>query len=424
MTEVAMTEEGNVDERPVVLRVDHVAKMFRLPTEQATGLKMAFLNWTKGIKGYTEQHVLRDINFEVRQGDFFGIVGRNGSGKSTLLKIISQIYTPEHGSVTVKGKLVPFIELGVGFNPELTGRENVYLNGALLGFTRAEIDAMYDDIVEFAELEDFMDQKLKNYSSGMQVRLAFSVAIKAQGDILVLDEVLAVGDEAFQRKCDNIFAEIKKDPTKTVILVTHSMDSVKKYCNKAILIKDGEIIASGDKNDVADRYTLENLKSEHKERKENPEDEYSLGLSEKVPTFRILPVSPQISSCAETFEFDVEYDLRDSDGGEFYIPMSVLDVKRGGVPYDCGVAFKFSNAGHNKIHFALPLSIFNDGDFKIIATMRKIPDTSNLRKFEQLAFTSDENSCYFSVRNPGTTNFAGLLNDKALHIDCLGTSRI
>ncbi len=424
MTEVAMTEEGNVDERPVVLRVDHVAKMFRLPTEQATGLKMAFLNWTKGIKGYTEQHVLRDINFEVRQGDFFGIVGRNGSGKSTLLKIISQIYTPEHGSVTVKGKLVPFIELGVGFNPELTGRENVYLNGALLGFTRAEIDAMYDDIVEFAELEDFMDQKLKNYSSGMQVRLAFSVAIKAQGDILVLDEVLAVGDEAFQRKCDNFFAEIKKDPTKTVILVTHSMDSVKKYCNKAILIKDGEIIASGDKNDVADRYTLENLKSEHKERKENPEDEYSLGLSEKVPTFRILPVSPQISSCVETFEFDVEYDLRDSDGGEFYIPMSVLDVKRGGVPYDCGVAFKFSNAGHNKIHFALPLSIFNDGDFKIIATMRKIPDTSNLRKFEQLAFTSDENSCYFSVRNPGTTNFAGLLNDKALHIDCLGTSRI
>lgn len=424
MTEVAMTEEGNVDERPVVLRVDHVAKMFRLPIEQATGLKMAFLNWTKGIKGYTEQHVLRDINFEVRQGDFFGIVGRNGSGKSTLLKIISQIYTPEHGSVTVKGKLVPFIELGVGFNPELTGRENVYLNGALLGFTRAEIDAMYDDIVEFAELEDFMDQKLKNYSSGMQVRLAFSVAIKAQGDILVLDEVLAVGDEAFQRKCDNFFAEIKKDPTKTVILVTHSMDSVKKYCNKAILIKDGEIIASGDKNDVADRYTLENLKSEHKERKENPEDEYSLGLSEKVPTFRILPVSPQISSCAETFEFDVEYDLRDSDGGEFYIPMSVLDVKRGGVPYDCGVAFKFSNAGHNKIHFALPLSIFNDGDFKIIATMRKIPDTSNLRKFEQLAFTSDENSCYFSVRNPGTTNFAGLLNDKALHIDCLGTSRI
>ena len=398
MAEIALTEktqEEAKDERPVVLKVDHVAKMFRLPTEQATGLKMAFLNWTKGIKGYTKQHVLRDINFEVRQGDFFGIVGRNGSGKSTLLKIISQIYTPEQGSVTVKGKLVPFIELGVGFNPELTGRENVYLNGALLGFTRTQIDAMYDDIVEFAELEDFMDQKLKNYSSGMQVRLAFSVAIKAQGDILVLDEVLAVGDEAFQRKCDNFFAEIKKDPAKTVILVTHSMDAVKKYCNKAILIKDGEIIASGDKNDVADRYTLENL---------------------------ILPVSEQMLTCKDTFEFDVEYDLRDSKDIEFYIPMSVLDVKRGGVPYDCGVSFKVNKTGHNKVHFALPLHLFNDGDFKIIATMRIIPDTSNLKNFEQLAFTSDENSCYFSVRNPGTVNFAGLLNDSAMRIDEIGMS--
>ena len=226
-----MTKQDNI-----ALKVDHVAKMFRLPTEQASGIKQAVINWTKGIKGYKEQHVLRDISFEVEKGDFFGIVGRNGSGKSTLLKLISGIYVPDEGNITVNGKLVPFIELGVGFNPELTGRENVYLNGALLGFTREEIDGMYDDIVEFAELEDFMDQKLKNYSSGMQVRLAFSVAIKAQGDILVLDEVLAVGDEAFQRKCDDFFTKIKKDPTKTVILVTHDMNSVKKYCNKAILL--------------------------------------------------------------------------------------------------------------------------------------------------------------------------------------------
>ena len=374
-------------------------------------------------KGNQEVPVIRDVTLDVYENEFLVILGPGQCGKSTLLKIISQIYTPEHGSVTVKGKLVPFIELGVGFNPELTGRENVYLNGALLGFTRAEIDAMYDDIVEFAELEDFMDQKLKNYSSGMQVRLAFSVAIKAQGDILVLDEVLAVGDEAFQRKCDNFFAEIKKDPTKTVILVTHSMDAVKKYCNKAILIKDGEIIASGDKNDVADRYTLENLKVEHREREKKDDDgEYPLGLSERVPTFRVVPVSEQMLTCKDTFEFDVEYDLRDKKDIEFYIPMSVLDVKRGGVPYDCGVAFKAHKTGHNKVHFALPLNLFNDGDFKIIATMRIIPDTSNLKNFEQLAFTSDENSCYFSVRNPGTVNFAGLLNDDALQITELGTS--
>ena len=221
-----MSEMMDFETKPVVLRAEHVSKYFKLPTEQATGLKQAFINWTKGIKGYKRQDVLRDINFEVHQGEFFGIVGRNGGGKSTLLKLISQIYYPENGAIQVSGKLVPFIELGVGFNPELTGRENIYLNGSLLGFTTEEVDAMYDDIVGFAELEEFMDQKLKNYSSGMQVGLAFSVAIKAQGDILVLDEVLAVGDEAFQRKCDDVFTEIKKDPTKTGILVTHDMNSV------------------------------------------------------------------------------------------------------------------------------------------------------------------------------------------------------
>ena len=285
-------QEGTMDNRKTVLKVEHVAKSFRLPTEQASGLKQAVINWTKGISGYKMQHVLRDINFEVKEGDFFGVVGRNGSGKSTLLKLISGIYMPDQGSISVDGKLVSFIELGVGFNPELTGRENVYLNGALLGFSQEEIDAMYDDIVEFSELSEFMDQKLKNYSSGMQVRLAFAVAIKAKGDILVLDEVLAVGDEAFQRKCDNFFTEVKQDPTKTVILVTHSMDSVKKYCNKAILIKDGEIIASGNQDDVADRYTLENFKKNagplgDDANNETDDKEYPTGLSERVPTLKV-----------------------------------------------------------------------------------------------------------------------------------------
>ena len=256
MAEIALTEktqEEAKDERPVVLKVDHVAKMFRLPTEQATGLKMAFLNWTKGIKGYTEQHVLRDINFEVRQGDFFGIVGRNGSGKSTLLKIISQIYTPEQGSVTVKGKLVPFIELGVGFNPELTGRENVYLNGALLGFTRTQIDAMYDDIVEFAELEDFMDQKLKNYSSGMKARLGFSIATVVRPDILILDEVLSVGDAKFRKKSEKKLVDMM-DTGVTVLFVSHNLDQVKRICNKAMILEHGEMKAFGDIDEIAPVY--------------------------------------------------------------------------------------------------------------------------------------------------------------------------
>ena len=241
----------------IAVKVDHVSKFFKLPTEASQSLRTTMVNRFKGIKGYKEQHVLKDISFEVEKGDFFGILGRNGSGKSTLLKIISQIYVPEHGSVTVNGKLVSFIELGVGFNPELTGRENVYLNGALLGFSREEIDEMYDDIVDFAELREFMNQKLKNYSSGMQVRLAFSVAIKAQGDVLILDEVLAVGDEAFQRKCNDYFIERKKSG-KTTILVTHDMGAVKKYCNKAVLIEHGLVKAIGNPENVANQYSFDN----------------------------------------------------------------------------------------------------------------------------------------------------------------------
>ncbi|MEW6856951.1 ABC transporter ATP-binding protein [Streptococcus iniae] len=239
--------------KKVVLSVDSVSKSFKLPTEASHSLRTSLVNYFKGIKGYTEQHVLDNVSFEVEEGDFFGIVGRNGSGKSTLLKIISKIYDPEKGKVTVDGKLVPFIELGVGFNPELTGRENVYMNGALLGFSREEVEAMYNDIVAFAELHEFMDQKLKNYSSGMQVRLAFSIAIKAKGDILILDEVLAVGDEAFQRKCFDYFAQLKRD-NKTVILVTHSMEQVQRFCNKAMLIDKGHQVEVGTPLEISQIY--------------------------------------------------------------------------------------------------------------------------------------------------------------------------
>lgn len=409
------------DDRPVVLSVQHVAKSLRLPTEQATGLKMAFLNWTKGVSGFTEQKVLRDISFEVKQGDFFGIVGRNGSGKSTLLKIISGIYVPNKGTVTVNGKLVSFIELGVGFNPELTGRENVYLNGALLGFTREEIDAMYDDIVDFAELGDFMDQKLKNYSSGMQVRLAFSVAIKAQGDILVLDEVLAVGDEAFQRKCDDFFAQIKKDPTKTVILVTHSMDAVKKYCNNAILIKDGEIIASGNKDDVADRYTLENLRQEKKEQKKNAGEngvenkpEHPLGLSDTVPVLTVRPTHEPLCTIDGGFDFEVEYDYRGDK--PFYVALALHDLRRGGLPY--GDSFDLTQRGHHTVHFHLPMDLFNNGDFRLVASMHTW-DGSHPSTAEMIAFTSEKNCCDFSLRdNKGKDNFA-LINKVSMSYQSL-----
>ncbi len=241
------------DPNAPAISVKNLHKSFRLPTEQAFGLKQTIFNRLRGIKGYKEQKVLKGLDFEINQGDFIGIVGRNGSGKSTLLKILAGIYSPEKGTITVNGSLVPFIELGVGFNPELTGRENVYLNGALLGFSNEEMNKMYDDIWEFAELKDFQDQKLKNYSSGMQVRLAFSIAIRARGDILLLDEVLAVGDAAFQQKCEDYFSSLKNNK-QTVILVTHSMDNVEKFCNRAILIENGEIVESGEPHKVAKAY--------------------------------------------------------------------------------------------------------------------------------------------------------------------------
>lgn len=235
--------------------VNDVYKNFRLPHDSHSGLKQLLLSLfnRNRKKGYETQKVLKGISFDINEGDFIGIVGRNGSGKSTLLKLLAGIYTPDSGDITVNGSLIPFIELGVGFNPELTGRENVFLNGALLGFSKAEMDLMYDGIVDFAELDQFMDQKLKNYSSGMQVRLAFSIAIRANADILLLDEVLAVGDEAFQRKCYAYFAELKKNK-KTVILVTHSMDSVQQFCTRAIMIEKGKIIMEGNPAKVAQKY--------------------------------------------------------------------------------------------------------------------------------------------------------------------------
>lgn len=236
----------------IAISVHDVHKEFTLPQSKNSTFKQTVVNIVKKNNKVT-QKVLDGVSFDVKKGDFFGIVGRNGSGKSTLLKILAGVYTPAKGKVQINGQLTPFIELGVGFNPELSGRDNVYLNGALLGFTRKQMDEMYDGIVDFAELELFMDQKLKNYSSGMQVRLAFSIAIKAQGDILLLDEVLAVGDEAFQRRCFSYFEELRRNK-KTVILVTHDMASVEKFCTNAIFIESGKIVEMGDPKIVAHAY--------------------------------------------------------------------------------------------------------------------------------------------------------------------------
>lgn len=236
----------------IAIKVHDLHKSFDLAENKNTSIKQLFVNIGKKSKK-ERQKVLNGINFAIKKGEFFGIVGRNGSGKSTLLKLIAGVYTPDSGSIEVNGNLTPFIELGVGFNPELSGRDNVYLSASLLGFTRKQVDKMYDEIVDFAELQEHMDQKLKNYSSGMQVRLAFAIAVKARNDILVFDEVLAVGDEAFQQKCINVFEEYKRNK-QTVVFVTHDMVAVKHFCDRVVLINEGKIVKSGSVDEVIDHY--------------------------------------------------------------------------------------------------------------------------------------------------------------------------
>ena len=355
-------------DKQIAVKVDHVSKYFKLPTEATNSLRTALVNRFKGIKGYKEQHVLKDISFEVEKGDFFGILGRNGSGKSTLLKIISEIYVPEKGTVTIDGKLVSFIELGVGFNPELTGRENVYMNGAMLGFSTAEIDAMYDDIVDFAELHDFMNQKLKNYSSGMQVRLAFSVAIKAQGDILILDEVLAVGDEAFQRKCNDYFQERKKSG-KTTILVTHDMGAVKKYCNKAVLIENGLVKALGSPENVANQYSFDNtapLQQGGEVGGAGKPDQVEQVL---VENFQLQLLSSNRLRPQDTIQFQIDFDVREDT--QTYIALSLTDIDRNIWIYnDNSMDQLMSGSGHKTVHYTCSLPTVNDLKMKLEVTVR------------------------------------------------------
>ncbi len=238
--------------KEVAISVTNVSKNFKVPHEKHNTLKSKAIHIFSSNK-FSKYKALENINFEVEKGDFFGIVGKNGCGKSTLLKIIASIYQPTRGNIEVNGTIAPFIELGVGFNPELTGRENVFLSGTILGLSRKRIEQLYDEIVNFAELSEFMDQKLKNYSSGMQVRLAFSIAIRAESEILLIDEVLAVGDVAFQEKCFDEFNKLKM-AGKTIILVTHDMTAINRFCNKAILISNGEIIDKGTPSKITARY--------------------------------------------------------------------------------------------------------------------------------------------------------------------------
>ncbi|HQA99160.1 ABC transporter ATP-binding protein [Candidatus Dojkabacteria bacterium] len=234
------------------IQVKNVSKNFRIPVKgHKNTLQERFLNPFQKTE-YREFSALKNLSFEVKKGEFFSVIGPNGSGKSTLLKIVSGIYVADEGEVKVNGSLVPFLELGVGFNPDLTARENVYLNGTILGLTKKELDKYIDEIFDFAELRDFADMKIKNFSSGMAVRLAFSIAIRVKSDILVLDEVLAVGDADFQKKCYAYFDRIKG--LKSILYVSHALDSVEKYSDRVLWLKEDRSYEIGSAEKIVNGY--------------------------------------------------------------------------------------------------------------------------------------------------------------------------
>jgi len=350
-----------------VIEIKNLEKHFYLSREKNNSLKQKIIHIFKSKdRGVDTYRALRGVTFKVNKGEFFGVVGRNGCGKSTLLKILAGIYQPTRGSVEVKGKLVPFIELGVGFNPELTGRENVYLNGALLGFSKKEIDDRYNKIVSFAELEEFMDQRLKNYSSGMKVRLAFSVAVQADADILLLDEVLAVGDADFQKKCFNYFNDLK-DLNKTIVFVTHSMGLVKQYCDKAILIEDGKITHRGHPDEVSDEYTRLFIKQEDMNKNRNNINRFGEGGAS------IRSISTHTNKDKIKLDISIKSDKISSDS--IVIGIDILDKNRklvGGVEsfnIDGGGMISLKPSETRVFSFEFD-NIFGSGDYSVNISLK------------------------------------------------------
>lgn len=241
-------------EKDVAIKVTHVSKDFKLYYDKANTLKEKILFFSKKNRSKNNVlHVLKDINIEIKKGESVALIGTNGSGKSTLLKLMNRIIYPTKGKITKDGKLTSLLELGAGFHDDFTGRENIYFNASIFGLTREEIDRKLDQIIEFSELEEFIDNPVRTYSSGMYMRLAFSVAINVEADILLIDEILAVGDQHFQDKCFNKLIELK-NAGKTIVIVTHSMDQVRRFCDRAIWLYEGEVHRDGKVNEVLEEY--------------------------------------------------------------------------------------------------------------------------------------------------------------------------
>ena len=238
----------------VAIRVENVYKSFNVFYDKTNTIKEKILFWNKSKKDV--RHILNDINLKINKGEVVALIGVNGSGKSTLLKLMTKIIYPNKGKIETNGKLTSLLELGAGFHPDFSGRENIYFNASIFGLTRKEIDKRLDQIIEFSELKDFIDNPVRTYSSGMYMRLAFSVAINVDADILLIDEILSVGDQHFQEKCFDKIEDLKREG-KTIVFVTHGMDSVKRFCTRAVWLHQGSIKMDGDTETVVQKYLEE-----------------------------------------------------------------------------------------------------------------------------------------------------------------------
>ena len=361
--------------KDIAISVKGVSKTFKIPHEKVSSIRGAVTGIFRD-KSYEEFKALDDVSFEVKKGEFFGIIGRNGSGKSTLLKVLAGIYQADKGRVKVNGMISPFLELGIGFNPELSGRDNVYLNATVLGMTQKQIDEKFDAIVAFSELERFIDQKLKNYSSGMQVRLAFSVSIHANRDILLMDEVLAVGDSNFQSKCLTEFRKLKKNG-KTIIFVSHDIESVREYCDRAMLLNNGEIIISSSADRAIYEYSqilIENKNGEIENIKKSEKNTTIEKKSRKVNKYLEIKTYDSAGNGTKVFEggddivVSISLDIREIKD-DMYISVGIFDEATDAII--CGNNMYFENVhkkwkqGVNEVKLIFKDSLLHKGDFYI-----------------------------------------------------------
>jgi ABC-2 type transport system ATP-binding protein len=392
-------------EAPLAIQVEDLHKSFRIPTHRVDSLKERAVR-PFSSRDYRQLHALDGVSFEIHQGEFFGIVGRNGSGKSTLLKLLASIYRADAGKIRMAGRLAPFIELGVGFNHDLTARENIVLNGVMMGLTPKEMRRRLDAVIEFAELEEFADLKLKNYSSGMLVRLAFSVMMEADADVLLIDEVLAVGDASFQQKCADAFHEMKA-AGKTIVLVTHEMATVETYCHRAMLIADGKIQHIGDPGEVGREYLRLNFEGEgSKAKTTSATDDLRLVDAwlqrpdgERAKNFESgeeIAVAAEVEMLAESPSVHIGFTLVNEDGVGVFQFSTVTEESEG--PLRPGSRVRVVNHIEN---------LLTPGHYFLHLGVKRAPDPRALvlhveRALDLLVFGDERNQGF--VRLPRTTD--------------------